>query len=290
MSHLTNEPEPGHNSGPNSGQITKHKPNKHKEDHSQDLKGSFDCAKFNQESMTKFYSEQNIQSYMKSHPVQFVKKYSKSMSLGYCVMTLSICGNLNVGTIMRTAQLLGAERYIVFGKRKFDERSAVGATKYMDVERVFGLMNGDTSNTESEKISYDERFIDPVVFHDYLVKNELVPVFLEQTSDAIYDDDINWKTMERPLYRSGIQNRKFCFVFGNEGDGISPQVLAQGLKIEGSFVIAIRQLGVLASFNVSASAAIILSKYRDYKVKQVIDRYDLATTLHRSRPSDLKSS
>lgn len=254
---------------------------KQKEDHTKDFTGSFNCAKFNQDSMTKFYSEQNIQNHMKCYNVNFVKRYSKSMSIGYCVMTLSICGNLNVGTIMRTAQLLGAEKYIVFGKRKFDERSSVGATKYMDVDRVFGLKNGETIESESDKVSYDERMIDPMVFHDYLVNNNLVPVFLEQTSDAIYDDEINWKQMEQSLFQSGIQNRKFCFVFGNEGDGISKDVLSQGLKINGSFVIAIRQLGVLVSFNVSAAAAIILSKYRDYKVKRVIDCYDLATNLHR---------
>jgi tRNA G18 (ribose-2'-O)-methylase SpoU len=261
-----------------SGSESKHK---QKENHTRDLGGYFNCAKFNQESMTKFYSEQNIQSHMKSHDAKFVKKYSQSMTLGYCVLTLSICGNLNVGTIMRTAQLLGADTCIVFGKRKFDERSAVGATKYMDVKRVFGLMNGQLIDSESDKVSYNERIIDPMVFHDYLVQNNLVPVFLEQTSDAIYDNDVNWKKMEQILYRSGIQTKKFCFVFGNEGDGIAKDVLNQGLQIEGSFVIAIRQLGVLASFNVSASAAIILSKYRDYKVKQVVDRYDLATKLIR---------
>ena len=257
-------------------QKRKHK-NKQDIDHSKELTGSFDCSKFNEESMIKFYSDQNIRSYLKTHDVKLVKRYSQGMNLGYCVLTLSICGNLNIGTVMRTSQLLGAEKFIVFGKRKFDERSAVGATKYMNVERVFGLKNKLIPAVESVELTYDERVIDPCVFHDYMIKNNLVPIFLEQTPDAVYDDNVDWREMEQSLYKLEVQTRKFCFVFGNEGDGISQDVLTEGLKINGSFVITIRQLGVLASFNVSAAAAIILSKYRDYKVKQVINRYDLAT-------------
>lgn len=239
--------------------------------HREALNGGFNNAAFNEKSMANFYSARNIRSYFKDYKSETVKKYSESTSLGYCVLTLSICGNLNVGTIMRTSQLLGADKYIVFGKRSFDKRSSVGAMRYMNVERVFALK--DNSDEVKNELTKLERMICPDKFYQHMIDNNLIPVFLEQTSDAIYDDNVNWKCMENKLK----PRQRFCFIFGNEGDGIANDVLKKGLTIPGSFVICIRQLGVLQSFNVSAAAAIILSQYKNYKIQKRLDKYDLAT-------------
>jgi tRNA G18 (ribose-2'-O)-methylase SpoU len=221
--------------------------------------------------MKKFNSPKNVRSYLKSLDVKTIKKYSTNTTLGYCVLTLSICGNLNVGTIMRTAQLMGADTYIVFGKRSFDRRSAVGAMNYMNVERVFGVKD---SSTELKKdLTPLERMICPDKFYNYMITNNFVPVFLEQRHDAVYDDNVNWNSRERKLKKGW----KLCFVFGNEGDGIANDVVTKGLTIPNSFIICIRQLGALQSLNVSASVAIILSQYKNYKMKKRLERYDLIT-------------
>jgi tRNA G18 (ribose-2'-O)-methylase SpoU len=98
-----------------------------------------------------------------------------------------------------------------------------------------------------------------------------VPVFVEQTRNAIFDDEINWKRMELSLNK----NQSFCFIFGSEGDGVAQDVILKGLEIPGSFVICIRQLGVMKSFNVSVAASIIMMSYKNYKMKERLKSYNL---------------
>jgi tRNA G18 (ribose-2'-O)-methylase SpoU len=233
------------------------------------LKSSFNRSIYINNDINKFNSPKNVRSYLKNMDVKNIKKYSTNTTLGYCVLTLSICGDLNVGTIMRTSQLLGADKYIVFGKRSFDRRSAVGAMNYMNVERIFGLK--DNSTDVKKNLMSSERMICPDKFYDYMNDNKLVPVFLEQRHDAIYNDNVNWITKERKL-KNGY---RFCFVFGNEGDGIANDIVCKGLTIPNSFVICIRQLGALQSFNVSTTVGIILSQYKAYKIKKRLDIYGL---------------
>lgn len=233
------------------------------------LRGGFNSSEYNKNDIKKFNSPKNVRSYLKHLDTEKIKIYSTNTTLGYCVLTLSICGNLNVGTIMRTSQLLGADKYIIFGKRSFDRRSAVGAMNYMIVERVFGLK--DNSSDVKKDLTANERMICPDKFYNYMVENKLVPIFLEQRHDAIYNDNINWIIKENRL-KCG---HKFCFVFGNEGDGIANDIVYKGLTIPNSFVISIRQLGALQSFNVSASVAIILSQYKEYKIKHKLNKYNL---------------
>lgn len=238
----------------------------------ENLRGGFNSSEYNKNDMKKFESLKNVRSYLKLFDIKNIKKYSTQTTLGYCVLTLSICGNLNIGTIMRTSQLLGADKYIVFGKRSFDRRSAVGAMNYMNVERVFGLK--DNSSDLKKDLTDIERMICPDKFYNYMIANNLVPVFLEQRHDAVYSDNINWNSRERKLKHGW----RFCFVFGNEGDGIANDIVLKGLTIPNSFVICIRQLGALQSFNVSASVSIILSQYKDYKMKKRLDGYGLITS------------
>lgn len=236
----------------------------------ENFKGAFNSSEYNIKYMEKFNSPKNICSYLKKLEIKDVKIYSTLTTLGYCILTLSICGNLNVGTIMRTSQLLGADKYIIFGKRSFDRRSAVGAMNYMNVERVFGLK--DNSCDVKKDLTNNERMICPDKFYKYMIENKLVPVFLEQKQKAIYNDNINWNSYERKLKKE----HKFCFIFGNEGDGIAEDIIDKGLTIPGSFIICVRQLGALRSFNVSSTVAIIISQYKNYKIKKRLDCYNLS--------------
>ena len=75
------------------------------------------------EDCNKFYDPRNIKNYYKGQNSELVKRISCSQNLNYSVCTLSLLGNLNVGTIMRTAQMFGVDKYFVFGRRIFDCRS-----------------------------------------------------------------------------------------------------------------------------------------------------------------------
>ena len=221
----------------------------------------------------RFYDDRNIKNYYKTKDSNFVKRISCSQNLGYSVCTLSLLGNLNVGTIMRTAQMFGVDKYFVFGRRIFDNRSTVGSEKYMNVVRVFGIEGFDENQDMRlmSKIKLEDRILCPIKFYDTMIKYNLVPVFIEQTADAIYDDQVNWNLMHAKI----PEGKQLCFVFGNEGDGISKEILDVGKHIPGSFVICIRQLGALQSLNVSAAAAMIMYNYKSWAIKRRLDYLDL---------------
>lgn len=218
-----------------------------------------------------FHDMRNIREYYKGNSVEFVKRVCQSQNLDYSVCTLSLHGNLNVGTIMRTCQLLGVDKYFVFGRRIFDTRSTVGADKYINLIRVLGIkgFEEDTDPKLISRLSWKDRQLCPDKFHKALCDYNLVPIFIEQTVDAIFDDQINWNLVHSKI----PEGKQPCFIFGNEGDGISKDLLNVGKKHPGSLVICIRQLGALQSLNVSAAAAIILSKYREWKIKKRLDCY-----------------
>ena len=216
----------------------------------------------------RFFSEKNILPHLRSLDTEKVKAYSVSMNLGFSVASLSVIGDLNVGAIMRTAQLMGCEKYIVMGKKKFDPRSAVGAMTYMNVVRA-PCVKVDTD--EKRILTKEEREICPDKFYNYMIENNLVPVFVEQTKNAVFDDQLSWKLVSARLK----SDQTFCFVFGSEGDGVAEDVLRKGLTIPGSFVVCIRQLGVMKSFNVSVAATIIMLSYKNYKIQDRLKAYNL---------------
>jgi tRNA G18 (ribose-2'-O)-methylase SpoU len=54
----------------------------------------------------------------------------------FSVGCINITGELNIGMMIRSACLLGAENFYIFGRKKFDKRSTVGAEKYINIVYV----------------------------------------------------------------------------------------------------------------------------------------------------------
>jgi tRNA(Leu) C34 or U34 (ribose-2'-O)-methylase TrmL len=212
-----------------------------------------------------FHDTRNIRVYYKDKSLNLIKKICFSQNLNYNVCTLSLHGNLNVGTIMRTCQLMGVNRYFVFGRRIFDTRSTVGSDKYIKLIRISGIKGYDETLPSKyiSKLSLEDRLLCPNKFYQSMIDYNLVPIFLEQTQDAIFEDEINWKLVHAQI----PDGKEICFIFGNEGDGIAKDILDAGKRIEGSATICIRQLGAMQSLNVSAAAAIILSNYKNWAIK-----------------------
>ncbi|VVU94579.1 SpoU rRNA Methylase family [seawater metagenome] len=223
------------------------------------------------EDHNKFHDIRNIREYFKTKSIKQIKDFCCFQNLNYSVCTLSLHGNLNVGTIMRTSQLMGVDKYFVFGRRIFDTRSTVGADKYMNMIRILGIKgtNNDDKPVLVSKLSFEDRQLCPQKFNETMIEYNLVPIFIEQTHDAIFDDEINWNLIHSKIPK----DKQICFIFGNEGDGIADEILALRKSHQGSIVITIRQLGALQSLNVSAAAAIILSKYKEWKLKKILDKY-----------------
>lgn len=144
--------------------------------------------------------------------------------LPYAVCVLNLTGDLNVGMIMRTACLMGAERMIIFGRRKYDKRSTVGSQNYITVDRIDGL---------EDDLTYDiEAFDTAMSLWNYQ------PICIETGGPTI--NQFNWKDL----------TQKPCLVFGNEGRGIPDSILRDLPRV------SIPQRGVLRSLNVAVAAGI----------------------------------
>lgn len=182
----------------------------------------------------------NVRDEYKSMTYNEVAAEQKKLSLPYAAAVMNVQGDLNVGVVMRSATLFGAERFFVLGKRKWDRRSAVGCHNYIEVHAV-------PAPIEDGVIPRD--VLDELcLFYGYY------PVFVEQGG---YDlQDTVFMHGSYLLRRSILQNttRKPLFIFGNEQHGISKSY------INGDLTVSIEQTGVMRSLNVSAAASIVLHR------------------------------
>ena len=156
---------------------------------------------------------------------------------GFSVGCINITGELNVGMMMRSACLFGAENFYIFGRKKFDKRSTVGAEKYINiVQYVFDdPIHADTSILQQLRL----------LNHD---------IVLCETGGMKLGIDVHWNSINvtNPL-----------FLFGSESHGLPSNIIDAGY-----IKVGIPQRGVLRSFNVSAAMNIIVWDYCSSICKQ----------------------
>lgn len=129
----------------------------------------------------------------------------------------------NVGNIIRSANTFGVEEILLYGRKKFDRRTSVGAEFFMSFRHI--------------------RFIEEL---NHLREEFDLIVGLEQTKDSMNLRDYSWE-----------YDKKILLVVGHEGLGLPKEVLEmcdQTLEIE--------QFGTTRSLNVSVAAGIALYDYR----------------------------
>lgn len=175
----------------------------------------------------------NVHDHLKSFSVEELREINQIDRLPFHVMALSLSGDLNIGTIIRSSLLHGAEKVWVYGRRKTDTRGTVGAMNYLDVERVYGFENKGN----------DLRF-DLEGFNRICEENNLYPVFVEQGGHELGKFD--WTTLP-------LNGKKILLVMGNETNGIPDEFLTRNEAT----TVSIPQRGVIRSFNVSSAMAIV---------------------------------
>jgi tRNA G18 (ribose-2'-O)-methylase SpoU len=162
--------------------------------------------------------------------------------LPFSVGIINVTGDLNVGMMIRSASLLGAEKFYIFGRKKFDKRSTVGAEKYIDIVQ---FTYDDPTNTDQQILEDLRKLSHPII------ACELGGVTLG-TEDA------------EDIYLS-VKDLNPIFLFGSESHGIPKLILDQmdssGYPDYEFSRISIPQRGVLRSFNVSAAMAIVCWDY-----------------------------
>ena len=172
----------------------------------------------------------NILDEYKSLPHEEVVKIQRSLALDYSVCTFNVVGDLNIGSIIRTSALLGAKRVLIFGKKKFDKRSTVGADNYIEIVKIKTI-------DRDRKISKN-RFFSVIDHYNY------TPIFFETGGTDLRDFDF-----------TGIDNP--LLVFGSESDGIPEDILYE----RNYPIVSIPHFSVMRSLNVGAAAAIAMWEY-----------------------------
>lgn len=154
----------------------------------------------------------------------------------FSVGVINVTGDLNVGMMLRTACLLGAKNFYIFGRKKFDKRSTVGADKYMNI------------------VQY--------TFNDPLSADDDIYAALKTLSNTIVlCDQGGGELSESNSHIYNMFPREPLFLFGSESHGL-PECLTTSIKSDLQlFHISIPQWGVLRSFNVSAAMSIVCWDY-----------------------------
>ena len=169
----------------------------------------------------------NVQSNLQHLEVEQIKAIASQKYLPFSVCCLNIEGRLNVSTIIRSAQALGAKEVIVFGRRRFDLRGCVGAQNYIPITKVSGLTEEGNINCE--------------LFNEYVHDNAYTPIFCE-VGGTDYRD-VDYSHISNPI-----------LVLGEEQAGIPEELLSTGL------VVGIPMIGVVRSFNVGVAGSIIMEE------------------------------
>jgi tRNA G18 (ribose-2'-O)-methylase SpoU len=173
-------------------------------------------------------SHYNVAEQYKYLNVSEIQKIAKDNRRNFTVCCLNIEGNLNIGMIIRTAHLLGVKDVIIFGNRKIDNRSLVGAQNYTSITKIDGVDDYGNFNRP--------------LFDGLMKLNNLTPVFIEHGGTSL--EQVSWDIINP------------CFVFGNESTGIPVD-----FQRPTDYIISLPQFGVLRSYNVAAAAAMVMWDY-----------------------------
>jgi tRNA G18 (ribose-2'-O)-methylase SpoU len=199
-------------------------------------------AKIIEETNSKHY---NVRDEYKDNTVEQNIAITRSEQRKFSVGCINITGELNVGMMLRSACLFGAENFYIFGRKKFDRRSTVGAEKYMNIVQY----------TFDAPIHADEQLL-----IELRKLNTTHRVLLCEQGGMTLGHDTEGFYASNP--------RPPLFLFGSESHGIPELILNQKLdsKYDMGWYheferISIPQRGVLRSFNVSSAMAIVCWDY-----------------------------
>ncbi|WP_407923448.1 TrmH family RNA methyltransferase [Actinomyces culturomici] len=126
--------------------------------------------------------------------------------------------DFNIGSIVRTANALGASRVHIVGRRRWNRRGAMVTDRYLEVDHLE----------------------DAAALAASCAQRDLVLVGVDNVEGAV------------PLETTELPARA-CLVFGEESGGLSAQMLA-----ECALVVRVSQRGSTRSMNVGHAAAIVM--------------------------------
>jgi tRNA G18 (ribose-2'-O)-methylase SpoU len=184
----------------------------------------------------------NVRDEYKNNTVEQNVAIQKSQTRKFSVGAINITGELNIGMMIRSACLLGAENFYIFGRKKFDRRSTVGAENYINIVQY---MYVDPMKADQQILDDLRKLPHPIL--------------------ACEQGGVTLGTVDAEVLYHSVNGLHPLFLFGSESNGI-PQLILDQMDPTGypdyEFPrISIPQVGVLRSFNVSAAMNIICWDY-----------------------------
>lgn len=211
-----------------------------------------------------------------SRPLNIAEKYRdmsnaeildaiKPRMLPFAVMAVNITMCLNISNMIRTANLCGASKFILFGRRKYDARGCVGAQNYTPIEKVPAMPDTSIINFEEITTTETDDMLDSQIFIDYIKSNNYLPVFMEQDRYSQLATSANIRDL---IIRARALARTPLLIFGNEGFGIPRNILDTRTNedIDLTYTLELKQRGCIRSFNVANCCSIMC-----YKMMEVFD-------------------
>jgi len=201
--------------------------------------------------MNNYIQERNIKQEFEYLSTEQIRKNSFDNSYPYVILALNIQSNLNIGNMLRTAHLCGCRKVVIFGRRKYDKRSAVGVYNYIEVERIQGMKNPNQDlTTQLTDLDY---IFDSDIFVNFINTHNYAPIFIEQCSNSIMATPKNISVILNSIPKEKIP----ILIFGNESTGIPGNILTTKSLFKDSYILELYQCGALQSYNVSSACAII---------------------------------
>jgi tRNA G18 (ribose-2'-O)-methylase SpoU len=188
-----------------------------------------DYQKIINETASKHY---NVADIFKNNTYEENREICQNDRLPFSVGLINVAGDLNVGMMIRSACLMGASNFYIFGRKKYDKRSTVGAENYINIVQY---------NYEAP-LHADQPILDDLLTLDHHI------LVCEQSGFELGSFDCE-------LTYTQIKDKHPLFLFGSESHGV-PDIISNRFT-----KISIPQRGVLRSFNVSAAMNIVVWDY-----------------------------
>jgi len=189
----------------------------------------------------------NIIVKFKNFSIEDIKKYIIKFVFNYYNLGINIHGDINIGCMMRSSHQCGCKKFIIFGKKKYDKRSSVGAQNYIDCHF---LINSNLKLI----LEKDDYILDENILYDYIISNNCFPIFVELDELSIKVTKTNIKNI---ITESVRLNLIPLFIYGNETYGIPQNILNLRNRLENHCTLELIQRGIMPSYNVSNALSII---------------------------------
>ena len=178
--------------------------------------------------------------------------YASSIADKVQIICLNLSGDINIGSIIRSASLFGVGRVHLLGRRRYDKRGAVGTHRQVPTAFHTAMVGAHSETLDTKEA---------LACLEVLAKDHVL-VVVEQVVGALPLARL-WEGLAARGHTMHGEKKHPIFLFGNEGSGI-PDDLLTIMSTDVSFdtlFVAIPQVGTSRSHNVSNAAAMVLWEY-----------------------------